>query len=1089
MQKIIRLLPVLFLFNIQLSAQNRLLNQPMIIKNCSVNIKVNCIHATTDIELEFYNDRDVEIEGLLNFTLKPQQAITDFQLDLNGTYRKGSIEEKWKANNAYNTIVGKRVDPALLQMQGIGTYTLNVYPVPAKSSRKVKLTIEEVMPLKDEYYHYALEMFKQLTLQQVSIHIETGNNPYGPVAPSGLISRTTFNKSFNAYILHDQYNQPVSGGTVVFKIPAPEQKEIAFRDAANGTFMARIQDTIPETITRSLKRIRVYWDRSGSMQDNQTEYFLKFLNVQVKRYNAESVQIIPFNHKPGEGKTFTGNELNPWYWRKFINKIPFYGGTNFGALNLSTSDDIIFVFTDGKHTWGSRAAQMNQAPVLYVTVPFNDPVYNNKTYAADYYSAYNYSYYNRYYDGDIYNALNYYYPTTIRLNTSDTAYRYPQFTQRRIEMISATDENGRPLKLPENIKLNGQRYVTGELPSGSRSVILNFGYGDKILYTKKIDIGNYCSQELNKRITTLLNFEIITGTPNNWYRSLGFGIDNRIVCWQTAFIVLERIEDYVKYNITPPEEIMQECLDKGFVKKDYKQQYFYMQRMGASVALQQVANYYNQRLSMLGNTNDQIKIADIAGSFSRIEEDKKVANKEMAFAGDYKSGAFDMAGGNLEEVVVTGYATAKRKDMMSYSTTKVTANQLNYYATPLSEALQGKVAGVQVISRPGTGDIAQIRIRGISSLSGNNQPLFVLNGVPMEFDHINNLSTSEIDNITILKDAASTAIYGSRGANGVIVVETKKGRQNGYSNVNQQTRLKNAEDEDYITEIKETATDDKYSRYLQLRHDNKTNMAFFIDMAMHFSDVGLSEYVDEMLMEAAEISNNDYGSLMASAFAYEHMRNYKKAVEIYSDLAKSYPYQLGLQHSIAWAYYENGQRDSAVQLLYRTIIGDDYYSNYDPNMKLKGIMLADMNMIIALHPDEVNTRFIPKEIIKPVSSELRVLVETNGNSLYTLYAQEGNKEKIDYSKPTQKDNRLILAGYNSSTAEFEAQELSGKTIRLYDQHYDYWYNRQVPPMVRIRSIYNFGKPDQRIQTEIISLKNQFGQVEIADYRHKDLGKR
>lgn len=1087
MQKIIRLLFVLLLFNIQLSAQNRLLNQPMIIKQCAINVKVNCIHATTDIELEFYNDRDVEIEGLLNFNLRPQQAITDFQLDLNGTFRKASIEEKWKANNAYNTIVGKRVDPALLQMQNVGYYTLNIYPVAAKNSRRVKMRIEEVLPLKDEYYVYSLDMFKQQTLQQVSINIESSDNPYGPIAPSGLISRTTFNKMNNAYKLYDNYNQPVSGGTISFKIPAPGQKDIAFRDAASGLFMARIQDTIPETITRQPKTILVYWDRSASMQHDQTELFLKFLHTQVQRYGAESVKIVPFNHKPGEAKTFTGKELTPWYWRRYINAVPLYGGTNFGALDMAAAEDLVFIFTDGKHTWGSHNIKINHSSVMFVTVPFNDPVYNVKSYVYDF-ANYNYNYYTRYYNEDIYNTDAYYYPVTIRLNTYDTAYRFPQINQRKIGLISATDENGQPLKLPEQIKLNGQRYITGELNPTTRSVILHFGYAGKVLYTRKIDIGNYCSQELNKRLITLLNFEIITGTTNNWYRSLGFGIDNRIVCWQTAFIVLERIEDYVKYNITPPDEIMQECLDKGFVKKDYRQQYYYMQRAGATATLQLVANYYNQRLAAMGNTSDQIKISDIATSLTRIEEDKKTVAKEMALGAAPGMVTSDMAGSKLEEVVVTANAVSNKRSMTG-SASYYSYKQIGYDATPIGQALQGRVAGVQVINSPGSNDISQIRIRGISSLSGNAQPLIVLNGIPVEFNQINNITASEIDNITILKDAASTAIYGSRGANGVILIETKRGKRNGYGyDVNQKTRLEDAEDEDYISEIKQTPPEEKYSRYLQLRHDNKTNMAFFIDMATHFGQAGLNQYVDEMLIEAAEISNNDYASLLAIAFAYEDMHQYNKAIEIYTDLSKSYPYQLGLQHSIAWAYYETGQRDSAVQILYRAITADDYYSNYDANMKTKSIMLADMNMIIAMHPAEVNTRFIPQEIIKPVTSDLRVLIESNGNGLYTLYAQEGNNDKIGYANPVQKDNRLLISGYNSSTVEFEAKEMSGKTIRIYDQHYDYWYNRQVPPMLRIRSIYNFGRPGQRIHTEIISLKNQFGHVEIASYRQKDLGK-
>ena len=71
--------------------------------------------ATTVIEMEFYNPKDQEVEALQTFTLNNGQVITDFYLELDGKYREGSIEERWKARQAYNSIVGKRIDPAILQ--------------------------------------------------------------------------------------------------------------------------------------------------------------------------------------------------------------------------------------------------------------------------------------------------------------------------------------------------------------------------------------------------------------------------------------------------------------------------------------------------------------------------------------------------------------------------------------------------------------------------------------------------------------------------------------------------------------------------------------------------------------------------------------------------------------------------------------------------------------------------------------------------------------------------------------------------------------------------------------------------------------
>ena len=130
----------------------------------------------------------------------------------------------------------------------------------------------------------------------------------------------------------------------------------------------------------------------------------------------------------------------------------------------------------------------------------------------------------------------------------------------------------------------------------------------------------------------------------------------------------------------------------------------------------------------------------------------------------------------LEEVVVIGYGTVKRKDLTG-SVTSVGADKLA--AVPVAsatEALTGKMAGVQITTTEGSPDAEmKIRVRGGGSITGDNTPLFIVDGFPVET--ISDIPASDIVDMTVLKDASSTAIYGSRGANGVILVTTKSGKE------------------------------------------------------------------------------------------------------------------------------------------------------------------------------------------------------------------------------------------------------------------------------------------------------------------------
>ena len=132
----------------------------------------------------------------------------------------------------------------------------------------------------------------------------------------------------------------------------------------------------------------------------------------------------------------------------------------------------------------------------------------------------------------------------------------------------------------------------------------------------------------------------------------------------------------------------------------------------------------------------------------------------------------------LDAVVAIGYGTVKQKDLTTAVSVVKTDDLARRPITSASGALQGKAAGVQVIQpngSPGQGMV--VRVRGASSISSSNDPLYVVDGVPVGEGNyaIAYLSPNEIESMQVLKDASSTAIYGSRGANGVIIVTTRQG--------------------------------------------------------------------------------------------------------------------------------------------------------------------------------------------------------------------------------------------------------------------------------------------------------------------------
>jgi len=148
---------------------------------------------------------------------------------------------------------------------------------------------------------------------------------------------------------------------------------------------------------------------------------------------------------------------------------------------------------------------------------------------------------------------------------------------------------------------------------------------------------------------------------------------------------------------------------------------------------------------------------------------------------------------NLDEVVVTSLGIGKKQKALGYAVSTITATQLTDAGTPnFATALYGKAPGVRIGATPGGATSAvNINIRGINSITGKNQPLIVLNGVPIRNQEVSNdnywgdqrvrgnglldIQTEDIDNISILKGASAAALYGSEAVNGVVLITTKSG--------------------------------------------------------------------------------------------------------------------------------------------------------------------------------------------------------------------------------------------------------------------------------------------------------------------------
>ena len=1071
MRKVVTLLLCFCLYLNEVTAQtSQSWDKPAHLKSCSVHVTANLFTATTFIEMEFYNPGDSEIEGLHTFRLHPGQVITALQLDLHGKYRDGSIEERWKAQNAYNSIVGKRIDPALLQMHGLNDYSLRVYPIPAKSSRKVTMTIQQLLKPMATALSYSLPLSRKDTTSQFNVTVKVYNTENKPVVNKGLLQGIFLQQGSNFTLSQQEQNIRLDGN-IAFSIPVNHTAPIlCTQQLGKETYFALRTKSIPEPQTSiTPKQVVVYWDASASSEKRNIEKELTFLKQYISYYKIEHLTLIPFSYKPLDTASFMLTSTNPHRWLSYLRSLEYDGGTQLGSLDMSmVKADAVLLFSDGINTYGRSLPKTGKVRIYSVHAARNANTVLLNTVVG--------------YSGG----------SLVDLTKLSMSEAIQAAGKEQIQLLDIRSASGKTIinHQWEDTSLR-QLTIVGVTYSHIDTLSLIYGNHSREAANEavKISAQPHCESRALDRIPLLYEFNNMIRTLD-WYRMVGYGKKHKVVTPNTSFIVLERVEDYVNYEIEPPAELKEECEKLLYVKRNRVDRWKWYQEWNAFNMLQGVVASYNQRIQWWDKTAAPIHLtspdAIVAGNKEKSDEDV-LNSASNALSG--KAPGLSITGHNaLNEVVVTGYGISNRRNL-SHSVTTIRQQNVFNTATSIEQALAGRVAGLEVTNATNglAGGAATIRIRGAASSSNGSQPLFVLDGIPVS-GNINNLvNVHDIERIEVLK-GATAALYGSQGANGVIVIVTKKGKNYSPQYSTTPYKLKNMEDVEYLKALKAARKEEKFQTYQQLQQQYGNGAGFYFDAAQHFFEIGLHQQALHIITNAAEYADGDVQVLTAIGYTLESWKEFATAAIIYEEVISQNVNNIQAYRNLAWAYYQQGLYQKAVDLLYETIMRSWEQQEYAVK-EAKATLLNEMNAIIAMQKDRLDVRKIDTALIKPLPVDLRIMVDGNKaysyNSVSIVEPGGAIVRGYYYDGKSIGKGRLLHGGYYAYyPAEYEIKTAKkGKyTVRV--QYYYYYEQRKdIPAFIRVMMFRNFGKEGQSIQIENVIMDNQNGVIDIAEVKY------
>ncbi|WP_375562698.1 VIT domain-containing protein [Bernardetia sp. OM2101] len=1192
------------------------------LENVSIQVEIIGNRATTVTKLTFYNPNDRVLEGELNFPLADKQRVFRFAMDLNGKLREGVVVEKELGRRAFEGVIRQEIDPALLEMTVGNNYKARVYPIPAKGRKIILIGYEEeLQDSKAPLYQMNLKYGK---VKEFDLKVEVINQTEKPTIKQNQLSNFKFKKWQTSYITDSKKKNFDATGIFSFEIPTQINEKI-FREKNNDKNTENDYfyiNLIPNVIQKEKvlpSSMVVLWDVSHSSKERKTEKEIALLENYLERINQKksdnslNLKLILFNNRIVSQNDFLINESNFENQiikiKEQLESVIYDGGTDLKAIdfpkleqeeillfsdgisNLSYSADAFPIKKDNLQTiYTIVSSGTNDAPFLNSLAQKTGGNYINLSYetqkeAVEALLSQNYQFLGAKYKNRILSEV------------------YPQTPQ--------TLQKGKTFSLAGQINSNKDAEIE-----------IQFGIGKQVLETRKITIPkNYNSTSIQRIWANKKVDEFSLNTRQNKTKIIEVAKNYSLITPYTSLIVLDRIEDYVKYEISPPAELKEEY-EKLLAQKtqkiasteseiiklalaDYEEKIEWWtenkkdslpeepektnqtntttsqttsqvntetntnsttetttenveetqqeeegieeeeiekeennssketenqttQNQSISVNQSEVLGYERNKTvtgvvsaeeGALPGATVQIKgttigtQTDIDGNYSIVCSEKDVlVVRFVGYQTIEKSVASQsnidvtLSDSNLEAVVVTSYGVEQPKKSLGYSV----------------QSIQGKVAGVQITGNAGAS--SNVVIRGNSSVNLNAEPLYVVDGIPMEKSDYSQINPEQVKSVSILKNENATALYGSKGANGVIIVITKEAAEKGYvlpdstqkalqTQQKETTKLVVKEwsaDEPYMDSIKNSTKENRFETYLSLKENYSSTPSFFLSVGSYFIQNEEEEVGLQILSNVVELELENYELLKMLGYKYSQLGQMETAIFLFEKVKELRPDEPHSYRDLALAHQKNGDYQKALDYFYEVLIMD--FDKEDENWDtledlfplFKVIVFSEFSSLIELHKDKLDLSKINSRIAKELEEEQKkqlfknmpvdVRVILDWNTLETdidLWVVEPTGETCNYwNSRTQNGGFMIedmTDGYGSE--EYILKEaIKGEYILKVDFYDDRTQKIAGASTLKATIYFNYGSKNQT-QKEIVfqlesGMEENEDEIEIGRFEWK-----
>ncbi|WP_299246631.1 VIT domain-containing protein [uncultured Aquimarina sp.] len=1102
-----------------------------------VDVKIVGNFATTTYDMKFYNELDRTLEGELVFPLGQGQSVSGFTMDVNDKMREAVIVEKELARVAYESTVRQNIDPGLLEKTQGNNYKARIYPILPKKYKNIVITYEQELYSKNNSKLYELPLSFTDTLDEFLIDIAV----YGDEKPQTNNDDIVFHQEGNKYKALISKKDYIASSSIIVDIPKNlDSSQVITYD---NFFYINKQLTPNSRLKRKPKSITILWDSSFSNNHRKVKKELELLDSYFAYLKNARVQFISFSNEINSNEEYKVVNGDWSILKEQIEKIAYDGGTSLCFLDdMKIKSDEILLFTDGLINLGSFTKKINKS--IYT---INSSVSGNHEYMNSIATTSG---------GNYINLTRFLAKNALEILKQET-YQFLGIAKNNDVEEVYPDQNTNVLS---DFSLSGKF-------KENTAIKLLFGYRNKVTEEIEILITTEAEDKTIKRLWAKQKLiSLNKDKKTNKKKIISLAKQYKLITEYTSMLILDRIEDYVKYRIEPPKELKtaykerianieeEELFRREEIEerradlfKGYKDLLtWYTAKFPEKVIKQsnQVNSSSENNSSSSQNTNtnlsseqhSEIVRASVETRVNPIDTTKRIVSgvitddkglplpgvniivkgttngTQTDFDGNFRINAEiqqeleisyigfaskNITVGNantiqiklvedaalLEEVVVTGYSTQKRKSMTASVTTVIT------------ESFSEAIAGVSV-EKGQVGANSSVEARSAASLANNSQPLYIVDGVPVQGNPTNKLLPDEIESMQILKEASGAALYGARGHNGIIVITTKEGKEKNSEKIEElnqkisnKIELKSWNpDTAYLkTLAKEKTIKSAYSKYLEIRNQYANTPSFYLDVADFFDKKNKPSIAIKILTNLMEVDLDNHELMKALAYKLEYFGKYQMAVLVYEKVLELRAEEPQSYRDLALAYESVGKVQKSFDLLYKIYNGDLLEKDEDERfLGIEQLAYVELNRLIYKYKKKLRLPKSVKNKFKEIPVDVRVVIDWNHNDTdIDLWVIDPNGEKGYYSNSeTEIGGRLsddITEGYGPE--EFMLKDaIKGNYKVMIDYFADNIQKISGPTILKVTLFTNYSRKNESRKIGIVRLDKQEEEIEVGSLK-------